>query len=208
MAQAAQLKKQHGLICILTSVASLCQCCFFVLMCAGLPHVQVEQRKFMVQPFSMLTGASRTAAPESTAGSIAVAAGSLQEVTLNGGIAQQQRQQVQWQRSSSRLRQQQQHASILDTASMSLRWQQQHPGSRRQLHGGYSPYGTEQQQVGQQQLRQGQHLRVGEQQLGRGSAGSFGDAGRKQQQAKQKGRLGRMASRIYALRPRMLRGEL
>jgi hypothetical protein len=81
------------------------------------------------------------------------------------------------------------------------------------LDGGYSPYGTEQHQFGQQ-LRQGQHPRLGEQQLGRGSAGSFGDAGHKQQQqpqqqqAKQKGRLGRMASRIYALRPRMLRGEL
>jgi hypothetical protein len=178
------------------------------LLCAALLHVQVEQRKFMVQPFSMLTGASRTAAaPGSHAGSIAEAAAGLQEVTLNSGIAQQQRQQAQWQRSSSRLRQQ--HASILDTASVSVRWQQQQPGSHRHLDGGgYSPYGTEQQQFGQQ-LRQGQNLRQGEQQLGRGSAGSFGDAGRKQQQqAKQKGRLGRMASRIYALRPRMLRGEL
>jgi hypothetical protein len=178
-----------------------------VIWCAALLHVQVEQRKFMVQPFSMLTGASRTAAaPGSHAGSIAEAATGLQEVTLNGGIAQQQRQQAQWQRSSSRLRQQQQHASILDTASVSMRWQQQQPGSRRHLDGGgYSPYGSEQQQFGQQ-LRQ--QPRLGEQQLGRGSAGSFGDAGRKQQQqAKQKGRLGRMASRIYALRPRMLRGE-
>jgi hypothetical protein len=164
----------------------------------------------MVQPFSMLTGVSRTAAaPQSPAGSTTEAAAGLQEVTLNGGIAQQQRQHLQWQRSSSKLREQQQHGSILDNASVSARWQQQQFGSRRQQDG-YSPYGTEQQQYGQQQqMWQGQGTRLGvEQQLGRGSVGSFKDASLKQQQAKQKGRLGRMASRIYALRPRMLRGEL
>lgn len=176
--------------------------------------LQVEQRKFMVQPFSMLTGASRTAAaPESPAGSIAGAATGLQEVTLNGGMAQQQRQQVQWQRSSSKLRQQQQ-GGILNNTSASSRWQQQQSGSRRQQDGGYSPYGIEQQQYGQQQqMWQGQSMRLAgeQQQLGRGSIGSFKDASGKQlqqqQQAKQKGRLGRMASRIYAMRPKLLRGE-
>jgi hypothetical protein len=126
----------------------------------------------------------------------------MQELTLNGSISQQQRQQLQWQRTSSRLLQQQ-HGSILDSAGVSPHWQQQQQfGSRRQQQdGGYSPYGS----IEQQQARLGI-----EQQLGRGSVGSFKDASRKQQQqqqAKQKGRLGRMASRIYALRPRMLRGE-
>ncbi|WIA14192.1 hypothetical protein OEZ85_002731 [Tetradesmus obliquus] len=185
-----------------------------MLMAVILVKDEVEQRKFMVQPFSMLTGASRTAAaPESPAGSTAGAATGLQEVTLNGGMAQQQQQQVQWQRSSSKLRQQQQ-GGILNNTSASSRWQQQQSGSRRQQDGGYSPYGIEQQQYGQQQqMWQGQSMRLAgeQQQLGRGSVGSFKDASRKQlqqqQQAKQKGRLGRMASRIYAMRPKLLRGS-
>lgn len=92
---------------------------------------------------------------------------------------------------------------------LSMRWLAS-SAAGRQTEGLYNePYGQEYaaglggQQQGSVGFSGSSQLEL---QAGGGSAELARQASRKQQ--KQKGRLGRMASRIYALRPRVLRGEM
>lgn len=111
-----------------------------------------------------------------------------------------------------------QQASAAALNRRSSRWRNQQPSmpfgelSMRWLAAG----GDDKQQDSLYPGPHGQTGLVRQQQQQQGSVGSSGAAelarqsSRKQAaaQQKQKGRLGRMASRIYALRPRMLRGEV
>jgi hypothetical protein len=188
--------------------------------CATSPPVQVEQRRFMVQPFSMLTS---TAAGAEPADSVVAAGapggagdgvdGSSSSRNINKGETGQQ-QQRRWQRGGG-------HVSHGAAAASS--------DERRELVTG--PGGV----TGQDDLcRRGAHstqlssvrpsaggLRalwppgsgpshqptmLPDSGSGEVCAAELGRRSRRAPVEKQRGRLGRMASRIYALRPRLLRG--
>lgn len=158
--------------------------------------LQVEQRRFLVQPFSMLTNTARSSADNLYDDA---ASDSSSAVDVQPG-----QQAKVLRRQSSRRRQQQ----SMQSREPSLRWQVAGAGER-QAKGSYRVPYSQEDSGGFAAQRQTSAGLLGRSALTGSAADLARQSSRKQQsvQQKQKGRLGRMASKIYALRPRVLRGE-
>lgn len=217
-------------------------------MCVGC-HLQVEQQRFLVQPFSILTNnhaaraSSSMATATSSAGSSAADADEMQEANnLREGYSQHLRQQqlMRQRRRQLALQQQQQQAAYMQhKAAQAAGFTPAEDAARMAAHGYWGSGVTASQagllRAGMYGLQQGaaaglfapdynmpwaykgpllgagtegggygvqQHEMMvqgaeGGPQLTRGSSS----------QGRQQGRLGRMASRIYSLRPRLRKGD-
>lgn len=213
---------------------------------ASRPCLQVEQQRFLVQPFSILTNnhaaraSSTMVTATSAAGSSAAEADESQEAaTLREGYSQHLRQQqlMRQRRRQLALQQQQQQAAYMQRNAMQAGYTADE--AARLAAQGYWGSGVTTSQAGMLRPGGGMHVPQGMPfglfapdygmqwpykgpLMGTGTDGGYsrqqhemvlqGAEGapqlkRSSTQGRQQGRLGRMASRIYSLRPRLRKGD-